>query len=247
MFDKEFGVFETVRVESGKAVFPELHLERLVTSCKELSIPVPSSLSFEDFKLKVESSAKAPISLVRFTVYSDGTFSASSRGCELKNELTVFPFFAMRKVKTPLSHHKIIDIMASLYALKEANRRGFDEALLFDCNCFLCETCFANIFFVKDSVFFTPSLDTGCLPGTRRKLVIKILSDMGVPVFEGFYKREDLLSADEVFLTSARYDVVKVSRFGKKVYPKVEHSWTKRIKAVIDKLKNSNVNISAEI
>ncbi len=243
MFESNFGVFETVRVENRKAVFPELHYQRLMFSCRELSIPISSTLSLEDFKQKVESSANFPISLVRFTVYGDGTFSASSRICNIKKEITLFPCFAMRRVKTPLSSHKIIDIMNLLYALKEARKRGYDEALLFDANCFVSEACFANVFFVKDGVFFTPSLDTGCLPGTRRKLVMKIVQDMGIPLFEGCFKREELLSADEVFLTSARYDVVRVKKFGKKVYPKVGKSWAERLKNVIDELKFKNIDI----
>ena len=83
---------------------------------------------------------------------------------------------------------------------------------------------------MKDGILFTPSLKTGCLPGTRREFILELLKEMGVPTFEGFYTLEDLLSADEVFITSARYDAAWVKRIGKKEFKEPNgKSWSERI------------------
>ncbi len=227
MMGKNFGIFETVRVEKGKAVLVDYHYRRMKRSSECLEIPL--SLSLEKFKEEIEKNAKFEISLVRLTLYRNGNYDVSSRPCEKKDSVTLIPVNSIRRCYSTLSLHKTIDIMDSLYALEEARRKGGDEALLFDTNGFISETAFANIFFVKDGVFFTPSLKTGCLPGTRREFILELLKEMGVPAFEGFYTLKDLLSADEIFITSARYDTAWVKRIGEEEFKEPNgKSWSKR-------------------
>lgn len=232
MMEKGFGIFETVRVEKGKAILVDHHYRRMKRSSECLEIPL--SLSLKKFKEEIEKNAKFEVSLVRLTLYRNGNYDVSSRPCEKKGSITLIPVDSIRRYYSTLSLHKTIDIMNSLCALEEARKKGGDEALLFDTNGFISETAFANIFFVKDGVFFTPSLKTGCLPGTRRKFILGLLKEMGVPAFEGFYTLEDLLSADEVFITSARYDAAWVKRIGEKEFKEPNgKSWSKRILDII--------------
>jgi len=238
MLSERSGLFETLRVENGKAVFPELHFKRLMLSCRKLSIPVPK-LSVEEFVQKVESFCNHPVSLVRFTIYSSGSFSTSSRRCEEKSTVSLLPYEKVKRVRDELSLFKTTDTFSSIFAAEEVRRKGFDEAVLFDPFGFVSEACFANIFFVKNGVFFTPSLETGCLPGTRRWLVMKILEKMGVPCIEGFYRLSDLLSADEVMLTSSRYDVVRVERIGDREFEKRGTPWALRLKEAMEELRKS--------
>ena len=228
MIEKGFGIFETVRVEKGRAILVDYHYRRMKRSSECLEIPF--SFSLKKFKEEIERNAKFEVSLVRLTLYRNGNYDVSSRPCEKKDSVTLIPVDSIRRYYSTLSLYKTIDIMDSLYALEEAKRKGGDEALLFDTNGFISETAFANIFFVKDGVFFTPSLKTGCLPGTRREFILELLKEMGVPAFEGFYTLEDLLSADEVFITSARYDAAWVKRIGKKEFKEPNgKSWSERI------------------
>ena len=228
MMEKSFGIFETVRVEKGKAILVDYHYRRMKQSSECLEIPF--SLSLKKFKEEIEKNAKFEVSLVRLTLYRNGNYDISSRPCEKKGSVTLIPVDSIRRYCSTLSLHKTIDIMDSLYALEEARRKGGDEALLFDTDGFISETAFANIFFVKEGVFFTPSLKTGCLPGTRREFILELLKKMEVAVFEGFYTLENLLSADEVFITSARYDVARVRRIGKKEFKEPNgKSWSERI------------------
>ncbi|MEO2069073.1 MAG: aminotransferase class IV [Desulfurobacteriaceae bacterium] len=225
---KYFGIFETVRVENGKAVLIDHHYKRIKRSAKVLKIPF--SLSFEEFKEEIEKNASFPVSLVRLTIFKDGSYEVSSRVCEKKEEVSLILIDDIRRNFSPLSLHKKVDIMDSLYALEKAKERGGDEALLLDVNGFVSETAFANIFFVKNGIFFTPSLRTGCLSGTRRSFLIKTLRQMGVPVFEGFYTLKDLFLADEVFIVSARYDIARVKNInGKELPPLPIKSYRERL------------------
>ena len=124
--------------------------------------------------------------------------------------------------------------MDSIFALETAKKAGGDEALLFSVDGFISETAFANIFFVKDGVFYTPSIKTGCLPGTRRTFILDLLKTMGVPCIEGFFTLKELLDADEVFITSARDDAVPVVKIGNKNLKEVNGKrWAERIKEII--------------
>jgi len=100
--------------------------------------------------------------------------------------------------KSPLSGIKSCNYMESLLALEDARRRGFDEAVRLNEKAEIVSASTANIFWVKDENIFTPPLETGCLAGTTRALVME-----NFPVSETRTGVEEMRKADEVFLTSA--------------------------------------------
>ncbi len=76
----------------------------------------------------------------------------------------------------------------------------------------IAEGIVSNLFFVKDNRLHTPSLDTGILPGITRAHVMELAGRIGVPVEEGLYSWENLLAADEIFLTNSIQEIVPVTR-----------------------------------
>jgi len=96
-------------------------------------------------------------------------------------------------------------------ALAEAHRRGASEAIVANTRGELCEGTGSNVFVVIDGVVHTPSLDTGCLAGITRELVL----EWGPAVAEHRESRlpfESLFTADEIFITSSTRDVHPVTR-----------------------------------
>jgi len=230
--ERYFGIFETVRVENGIPVLLSYHYERILKSSRSLGIPF--SLDEESFKELLLNNATFPVSLVRFTVFRDGSVEVKARPCEKREKVHLIPVRKVKRCYSELSLHKTIDIMDSIFALEVAKEAGGDEALLFSVDGFISETAFANIFFVKDGIFYTPSLKTGCLPGTRRAFILDLLKTMGVPCIEGFFTLRELLNADEVFITSARDDAVPVVKVGNRELKKaLGKSWAERIRDVI--------------
>ncbi len=97
----------------------------------------------------------------------------------------------------------------SILAKREATQLGYDEALLLDTDGFVAEASGENIFIVKDGRIKTPPLTT-ILPGITRNSVITLARDLGLPVVEEIFSRDELYLADEAFLTGTAAEVTPV-------------------------------------
>ncbi|AZN72699.1 branched-chain amino acid aminotransferase [Georhizobium profundi] len=97
-------------------------------------------------------------------------------------------------------------------AILDAQRRGFDNALVLDMLGNVAETGTSNIFMAKDGVVFTPAPNGTFLSGITRARAIKLLRDAGIEVVEKSLRVADFLDADEVFSTGNHSKVVPVTR-----------------------------------
>lgn len=224
-------IIETVRVEWGRAILLPYHYRRLRRGALTLGIPL--KLSQEEFNGIILEKAKGkdgPL-LVRFLLKEDGTYQVSTRECKKREEVRLKSVFSVKRCFSLLSPLKTsAGAKVSALALKEAQSLGYEEAITYSVEGFISECGFANIFFVKGEVLFTPSLKTGCLMGTRREFILELCKEMGLTVVEGLFELRELLKADEVFITSAREDacpVVEVDGFkfrkpkGKPLYRRI--------------------------
>lgn len=82
---------------------------------------------------------------------------------------------------------------------------------------YVAEGVTSNVFWVKKDCLYTPSIDTGILPGTTRAFVIEIAKSNGLTVCEGFYPKVEVEEADEVFVTNAIQELVPLQRLGDSV------------------------------
>ena len=95
----------------------------------------------------------------------------------------------------------------SMLAVTEANRAGYDEAILLTAEGFIADGSGENVFLVKDGEIYTPDLATSILPGITRDTVIQIAQDLGYQVHEKSLIRSDLYLADEAFMTGTAAEV----------------------------------------
>ncbi|MFL6029583.1 MAG: branched-chain amino acid transaminase [Gaiellaceae bacterium] len=95
----------------------------------------------------------------------------------------------------------------SMLAVMEANRAGYDEAILLTDDGFVADGSGENLFVVKDGTIYTPDLSASILPGITRDTVIQIAQDLGYTVLEKQLIRTDLYLADEVFMTGTAAEV----------------------------------------
>jgi branched-chain amino acid aminotransferase len=95
----------------------------------------------------------------------------------------------------------------SMLAVTEANRSGYDEAILLTHEGYIADGSGENVFVVKDGVITTPPLSTSILPGITRATVIEIAGALGYRVEEANVIRTDLYLADEVFMTGTAAEV----------------------------------------
>jgi len=99
----------------------------------------------------------------------------------------------------------------SMLAVTEANRAGYDEAILLTSEGYVADGSGENVFIVKDGELYTPDLSTSILPGITRDTVIQIAQDLGYTVHEKSLLRSDLYLADEAFMTGTAAEVTPLS------------------------------------
>lgn len=85
------------------------------------------------------------------------------------------------------------------------------EGLMLTAEGYLTEGIVSNLFFVKDGVVRTPSVDTGILPGVTRERVLELASAAGLPAEEGRYRWEDLLQSEEIWMTNSIQELVPIT------------------------------------
>jgi branched-chain amino acid aminotransferase len=98
----------------------------------------------------------------------------------------------------------------SMLAVSEANRAGYDEAILLTDDGFIADGSGENVFIVKNGTIVTPPLSTSILPGITRETVIEIAQELGHTVEERNLIRTDLYLADEIFMTGTAAEVTPI-------------------------------------
>ncbi len=101
------------------------------------------------------------------------------------------------------------DYVNSILAKREAKLDGYDEAIMLDTQGCVSEASGENIFLVRDGVLRTPPLHT-VLDGITRAAVIEVARGEGIPVEERVITRDELYTADELFLTGTAAEVTPI-------------------------------------
>ncbi len=94
-------------------------------------------------------------------------------------------------------------------ALFEAADAGKEWSVLTDSDGNLTEAPGANIFLIKDKGIYTP--DSGCLEGITRKTTLELAEELGLSIHVGKVSKEQLLSADEAFITSTAGGIMPIN------------------------------------
>jgi para-aminobenzoate synthetase/4-amino-4-deoxychorismate lyase len=196
--DRTRGVFETLLVVAGEPVELDAHLHRLAQSLEALySEELPRQLEDE----MRQAAAGIPLGRLRCTLApaEDGLqLDLLAGGVELE---AVFPERGV--------HLRSHSINGGLGSHKWVDRRGVNRpapgeagALIVDEGEVL-EAGWANVFAVRGGTLFTPPLDGRLLPGTTRAALLELTATEGIESSEQSLTSNDLLSADEVFLTGS--------------------------------------------
>ncbi len=220
------GLFETMRAVGGKVFGLREHLARLNKSAEALTIF--NSYSDEQIEKAISqllvtnelTEARLRLSISNGPVQTDGT--------ALTNLLITAATFApypdeyydkgVRVILTdfrqnsqdPFSGHKTTCYGPRLTALKNAHEKLAAEALWFTTENALAEGSISNVFLVKDGTLYTPPVNTPVLPGIARKTVIDIAEELDINCYENPLRIDDLLGADEIFLTNVIMEVLPV-------------------------------------
>ena len=133
---------------------------------------------------------------------------------------------------SPLAGLKSCNYLERVLAKAEARARGFDECIQLNEHGEIVSAAMANVFWQKGQTIFTPSLRTGCVPGTTRLQVLesfqarkRMILDKPLDCVEVEMGITELESAEEIFLTSAGLGFVQVAEFeGRKLEHDESHA-----------------------
>ena len=229
-------VFDGARSIAGKTPDLRLHLQRVINSSKSLGLVCPLSvdemeaLVFEGIKqfpadaelyirplvfgtdgLLIPLPEKSAFALTLFDAALPGMSGFSACTTELRRP---DPRFAPTDAKASCLYAN------STRAMREANTKGFDNALMCDPEGNVAEFATANIFFVSSAgEVVTPVANGTFLSGITRARVIKLLAEDGVKVVERTVKPEELLEAKEIFNTGNYGKVTPCIRYMERTLP----------------------------
>jgi branched-chain amino acid aminotransferase len=230
------GVFEGIRcyeTEKGPAVFRLTdHLDRLHNSARLLYMDIPYSVDeLKAASMELISANGLPECYLRpIAFYGYGELGVSTAGNPIVTVIMSWPwgtYLGVEGLKNgirckisswqrvgpntiPHASKATGIYLNSMLAVTEANRAGYDEAILLTADGYIADGSGENVFLIKDGKVATPPLSTSILPGITRDSIIQILQDLGYTVEEKNLIRSDLVTADEVFMCGTAAEVTPI-------------------------------------
>jgi len=245
-----WGLFTTVRIVEGEAFAYERHWRRLEKDAATTRLP----MTYSGAKVRVQlqevirtNKVKEGCARIYLVWNSVGFWKSDEKMPDVDLVITSadLPHYPDsmrltvreqgRHAASPLAGVKTISWLNSVWAVAEAQREGFDEVVLLNERGEVSECTAANIFAVKKDKVVTPPLNSGCLEGVTRGVLMEIASDAGTSVVEQTLRLDDLYAADEVFVTSTNRNVIGVSEIaGHKIGTGTIGPVTKRLDDVFE-------------
>ena len=232
------GVFEGIRVYSGRIFRCEDHLKRLFDSATAIRLTCPYSA--EELKAAMLQTVKAngfTDCYIRLVVTRGaGYLGLNPAKCpkpstfvitdtiELypremyENGMSVITASVIRNHPNALSPRiKSLNYLNNILAKIEACDAGVPEAIMLNHQGNVAECTADNIFMVRGGKVLTPGTADGILEGITRQVLIELCGKLSIPIFEKTLQRHDLYIADECFLTGSGAEVVPVTRIDGRV------------------------------
>lgn len=230
------GLFETFRVYEGHPFLLDDHLERLNQGLKALNInycfnreatnrilqELLKRNDFENAYIRLNVSAGIGEVGLQVEPYNEPNIIIFPKPLPPSGELTEKKAVLLKlKRNSPegnerlKSHH----FMNNILAKREIGDASDQEGIFLTENGFLAEGIVSNIFWKKENVIYTPSVETGILNGITRQFVINLVRNMGLIVEEGLYTLEEVLNAEEMFVTNSIQEIVPISSFDDRQLP----------------------------
>jgi len=232
------GVFESIRVVSGKTKYLDFHLERMQQGLNALEIDCSQGdieilkVCIEQLLIKNEIERGATLRIIaqrsglgKYAPESNQVFfyieterlstdnyTLNREGHKLgiSQNVTIYP--------SQFSGLKTLNAIQYVMAAKEKEESNFDELILLDADGYLVEGTSSNLFLIRQNIAYTPHLKHGAIEGVMRRVVINKLKQLGLEVKETSIETSDLEQAEEIFFTNSIKGIQWVSSYSKKRY-----------------------------
>lgn len=227
------GLFETIAVRDGRSPLWQEHMERLTEGCRRLALPAPDpgELALEADRARADG--------------ADGTIRVSvtrgqgERGYKMPSVVEptrvvawfpgvpTFPRDALvlRWCETRLSENPVLAGMKHLNRLEQVLARSewddddIDEGVMRTVGGDVVECTSCNLFLVRDGVLVTPDLSASGVAGVVRRRVIELAMTLGVSTQVTRIAPNELLEADELFVTNVTRGIAPVASLADRSWP----------------------------
>jgi branched-chain amino acid aminotransferase len=225
------GVFEGIRIYSGKVFELAAHLKRLYESAKVIRLTIPMELpqmakaveqtvaanNITDGYIRlIITRGKGNLGLNPFTCEKAGVIIIAATIQLYPDELyeTGMKVISAVTVRNhPLAippQVKSLNYLNNIMAKIEALDNDVPEAIMYNHEGYVAEATGDNVFIVRDGEIYTPPCQAGSLEGITRGVVMKLARQENIPVVERNLTRFDLYVADEFFLTGTAAEVIGI-------------------------------------
>lgn len=232
------GVYEVCRTYHGQPLLFDRHMRRMRTSAGLIALPVPftdtDALALITATLAAASlgtpEVPGPDAYVRLLLTRGvGDLSYDPASCPRPSVVVIVKphvepaadvYDAGVRVSLvpivrnhPRSVNPLIksnNLLNNALAMQHAMRHGAFEAVMRNHDGDIVECSQSNLFVVKSGTAVTPPIAAGLLAGITREFLFEVAREIGVPLAEGPVRDDDLLGADEAFLTSTTREVVPI-------------------------------------
>jgi len=241
------GLFETMKLQNGEIRLFDLHMERLFKSLALLKFDIPALFTKElilesiiqlSRKNNLEQGGRVRLNVFRgagglydpedlHPNYVIEIMPLPNHYLHLnENGLVVDIYPDARKTCDIFSNCKTNNYLPYVMAALHAKQHKLNDCLVLNQHDRICDATIANIFWIKDSVIYTPPLSEGCVAGVMRSFLMKKILDAGIAhrsfsvggIKEATLDVKELESAQEVFLTNASYGIRWVKQFRDTIY-----------------------------
>ena len=260
------GVFEGLRcypTASGPAVFRlDAHIDRFFKSAELYDLPIPySAEALSEATLELIRANTLEAAYIRPIAFFDAaTLSVWTKECPVTVAIAAFPTgtyhaSAADGVRVTISPIRKFDNSAmpawakacgqyinSARAVNEAQRRGFDEAILLNTQGQIAEGSGENLFIIHNGEIVTNDRDASILMGVTRASILELAGDMGIPTRIAPMSVEDVLAADELFFSGTAVEVTPIKEIdGRTIGDGTPGPVTRRMRDMFNKVVRGEV------
>lgn len=229
------GLFETIKYADGKLLLADEHFARLWKGMELLAFDIPKHFTPQQLEKEIKgllqknkhtNNVRIRITVIKgegglydavnhYPNYIIQSWPLTGDNDSLNSNGLVIGIYETAKKACDafcnIKHNNYLPYtMAALYARSQQ----WNDAVILNTANNICDTTIANIFFIKAGKIYTPSLSEGCVAGITRKVLIKLLKEKHFDIVEKTITVEELLAADEVFLTNSIYTLRWVQCIG---------------------------------
>lgn len=226
-------VYEVVCTHHNKPCFLDEHLKRLYESASGISLKIPYDANWlkEQVHIVLDAAANEESYIRIIVTRGVGEMDIDPSSCMNPNII----IFVKEVPRIPAENYekgiavalvsikrnardslnpavKTGNYLNNVLARVEARKLGAEDAIMVNPWGQLTEGTTSNLFFVREGRLLTPKKECGILSGITREKIIQLAHENGVPFEDGNWPGEELLKADEIFLTGTVKKVMPVSK-----------------------------------